>query len=338
MEEAFKLFASCIPVKGAKRFVICDLQRSELFFVPEGLYIILTEYENRTIRDIKNIFEDEFNDQIDIHLKYLIENELGFLTTEPQKFPKLEISWDMPELISNIIIEVDENSNHDYTDIFEQLVSVGCQFMELRFYSPISFQKLNEIIQLTDTSKLRNINLILPFQPEVLQKDLEILMLQFQRIGNIIIHSVMDSFVSDPDVKNIFYTTDIIKNNDCCGQVSHKYFSINMTMFMESQFHNSCLNKKVSIDSKGNLKNCPSITGTFGNIRSSKIKEILSDNEFTKLWNINKDQIEICKDCEFRYICTDCRAFRTNDSDMFSKPLKCAYDPYSATWDYASIS
>ena len=51
------------------------------------------------------------------------------------------------------------------------------------------------------------------------------------------------------------------------------------------------------------------------------------------LKNIKKDQISVCKDCEFRYVCTDCRAYTQNSGDQYSKPLKCNYDPYTATWN-----
>ena len=34
--------------------------------------------------------------------------------------------------------------------------------------------------------------------------------------------------------------------------------------------------------------------------------------------------IDICKDCELRYACSDCRAYRVAES-MVSKPLKCSY-------------
>ena len=55
--------------------------------------------------------------------------------------------------------------------------------------------------------------------------------------------------------------------------------------------------------------------------------------DFKKYWFINKDQIAVCKDCEFRYICTDCRAYIENPEDMYSKPLKCAYNPYTSEWE-----
>jgi hypothetical protein len=53
---------------------------------------------------------------------------------------------------------------------------------------------------------------------------------------------------------------------------------------------------------------------------------------FRKYWDINKDKIHVCKDCEFRYICTDCRAYVEDPEDILSKPLKCDYNLYTGEW------
>lgn len=45
----------------------------------------------------------------------------------------------------------------------------------------------------------------------------------------------------------------------------------------------------------------------------------------------------VCQDCEFRHICTDCRACLDEPEDIYSKPLKCGYNPYTAEWqDWSS--
>ena len=71
---------------------------------------------------------------------------------------------------------------------------------------------------------------------------------------------------------------------------------------------------------------------TFGHVNEVLLKDVLDLKEFKYLGNIKKDEIEICKDCEFRYICLDCRAYVENSDDIFSKPKKCNYDPYSSSW------
>jgi SPASM domain peptide maturase of grasp-with-spasm system len=71
---------------------------------------------------------------------------------------------------------------------------------------------------------------------------------------------------------------------------------------------------------------------SFGNIKDIMLEKALNHENFKKYWNITKDQIAVCKDCEFRHICTDCRAYIEEPNDMYSKPLKCGYDPYSNKW------
>jgi SPASM domain peptide maturase of grasp-with-spasm system len=103
-------------------------------------------------------------------------------------------------------------------------------------------------------------------------------------------------------------------------------------MFTESQRHNSCLNRKLSVDARGEIRNCPSMERSFGNVRDTSLHSALLHRDFRELWALNKDQVEVCKDCEFRYICVDCRAYIVNPDDRHSKPAKCGYDPYTATW------
>jgi len=70
----------------------------------------------------------------------------------------------------------------------------------------------------------------------------------------------------------------------------------------------------------------------YGNIEKLSLKEVSLREDFQKIWSINKDQIEICRDCEFRHICTDCRAFLKDSNNTYSKPLKCSYNPYTSKW------
>ena len=73
--------------------------------------------------------------------------------------------------------------------------------------------------------------------------------------------------------------------------------------------------------------------GNINEVSEEQLVEIVKSKPFQKYWNIKKDDIKICRDCEFRHICTDCRAYREDDADMYSKPLKCGYNPYIAKWN-----
>jgi SPASM domain peptide maturase of grasp-with-spasm system len=128
------------------------------------------------------------------------------------------------------------------------------------------------------------------------------------------------------------YRREAIDSPRCCGRIHPGYFAIDLETFAEGQRHNTCLNRKISIDARGEIKNCPSMARSFGNLRDTSLHSALAQRDFAALWSINKDQIAICKDCEFRYVCTDCRAYLADERDLYSKPSKCTYDPYTAEW------
>ena len=80
------------------------------------------------------------------------------------------------------------------------------------------------------------------------------------------------------------------------------------------------------INEKGYINNCLSMDKHYGNIMDNNLKEVVQSQEFQKFWYIKKDDIEVCNECEYRYVCQDCRAF-TKNGDNKSKPLFCNYKP-----------
>lgn len=152
------------------------------------------------------------------------------------------------------------------------------------------------------------------------------------RIKKIIIHSAGTNTITELDLVIIYYTSDIIASENCCGIVHPWYFKSNTESFIEAKQFNSCLNKKVSVDKFGEIKNCPSMETSFGNILCTSIEDIVDIEDFQHVFKINKDQIETCSDCEYRFICQDCRAYLQEPTNKLSKPLKCNYDPYQGKW------
>ena len=70
----------------------------------------------------------------------------------------------------------------------------------------------------------------------------------------------------------------------------------------------------------------------YGNIKDCNIIDIVKSSKFQELWKITKDKIEVCKDCEFRYICIDCRYHIDDKNNINSHPAKCKYNPYIGKW------
>ena len=67
---------------------------------------------------------------------------------------------------------------------------------------------------------------------------------------------------------------------------------------------------------------------SLGNLRGHHLKDIISPD----ITNMNKDRIQECSECEFRYCCHDCRA-DLNGMELHAKCWYCTYDPLFGKWE-----
>ncbi|HEY3567417.1 MAG TPA: grasp-with-spasm system SPASM domain peptide maturase [Thermoanaerobaculia bacterium] len=333
-KSAFKLYACCVPVRGAVRSTLCDLQRQTYRFIPNALYDILTQHEGKTLSEIKRIYGSKARPVIDDYFKFLIENEFGFWCDEPDAFPALDLSWERPERVVNAIIDIDVDSSHNYYSLLHQLDKLGCPALQYRFFCSITWDQLEVALKPTEASRLRSIDLIVRYNPDWEEEALERLCLRHQRISDIFVHSSpVERTVHVRAIgTRILYLVQAIDSSSHCGFVHPRYFAVTLEGFVEAHHHNSCLNRKVSVDAAGNIRNCPAMARSYGHASEVPLADALARPEFREAWDVTKDQVEICQECEFRYICTDCRALISDSANPLSKPLRCGYDPFTATW------
>ncbi|MCB0570906.1 MAG: grasp-with-spasm system SPASM domain peptide maturase [Phaeodactylibacter sp.] len=335
VDKPFRLFSCCIPVRGAERSAICDLQRQKMHFIPDGLYEILTQHEGKTAGQVKAAYQHRFDETIDSYFHLLEKEEYIFYTETPERFPKMSLRWDEPALITNGIIDIGETIL-PWSEIILQLEALGCRYLHIRCYTgrPLSF--FDALLQKFDGSSVESIILTIRFLSDYAEPLLLDLCTRFPRLSALQIHSMPTGhpFCLGPAPAGpLFFSEEQLNSSVHCGIISPAYFRINVKTFTEALNHNSCLNRKISIDVNGDIKNCPSLQESFGNIDNSTLQDAVGKEGFKKYWPITKDQVSVCKDCEFRYICTDCRAYLAGPDDLFSKPLKCGYDPYTCEWD-----
>jgi len=325
----FLIFSNCILTKGKNRSLISDLKNQQLYFLPNDFYKILLDLKTEPLEEVKSKLDKESQEILMEYIDYYIEEGIGFYCNNPKAFPDLNLQYYSPEIINNAIIDIDDTSSYNVVEVINQLIELRCKFLQVRAYNYLTVSKIKEIANICTRGYFRNVDFIVKY-PE--NKDdssvLQNLMLNLPIIGNITFHS------SPKNIKNDFFefTNKIIANNTYCGIITEGYFSANIKTFSESQHYNTCLNQKVSIDVNGDIKNCPSMKQNFGNVKDVNLTTAISVTDFKKKWNIKKDQIDTCKDCEFRHICTDCRAYVENPKDDYSKPLKCGYCPNTNQW------
>jgi SPASM domain peptide maturase of grasp-with-spasm system len=333
----FRLFASCVPVKGAARSIICDTQRGQYRFIPNELFTILTEELNQPVATLTSSYGEENRTVIEEYFQYLEAEEFGFRcdAAELAHFPAIAWRWDHPSLVHHAIIDADAQSEHPYENIFEQLEDLGCKHLQLRIYEERPLSYIETVLQLLEKRRIISVEIILPFAAFTTEEALAALITRYPRIQGFVVHTAPHNqmaVVHPSGMGHIIFTQQAITNHSHCGIIQPGYFAINANAFAEAQQLNSCLNRKISIDNAGNICNCPSLPKTYGHVSTQLLRDVVQQEMFRRLWQVTKDQVSICRDCEFRYICTDCRAFVQDVHDPLSKPAKCKYDPYTATW------
>jgi SPASM domain peptide maturase of grasp-with-spasm system len=350
LEKFIRINADCIPVKGAMRSAIYDLTRNDLTFFPSDYYYILSNLEGKNGEKILALIdslsdEDEAGAYFQL-INFLFESEFAIMTSFPERFPKIQSDWEIPCVINDAIIDID-TVIHDMDRIFDQLDQLGCQYLQIRSFSTtLTFDELESILKKVMNRSIQGVELILKFDREISQDKYKSLLIENPIVSSMIIHSshqdeeVIVDFEVEEEIKpfvkkKVQFFKAIINSEAHCGVISLSNLSTpDVPSFFENLSFNGCLNRKIAVDKNGNIKNCPSMNEAFGNINYDSLEQALSNSAFTEKWLINKDQINICKDCELRYICSDCRAYTQEaNSGEYPKPIKCTYNPYTADWE-----
>jgi SPASM domain peptide maturase of grasp-with-spasm system len=327
------LFENCRLIKGYHRTCLVDVQRLKFELVDNEIFEIFNKKNlKKTINEILKEYSGEDQNIIDEYFGFLIENEYAFecYSDEVNFFPQLNLSFEMPAIISNCIIDfikIPQKLKY-YEKFINDLDKAGCENIQIRVFDDPLLTNLAALLELFDHTIIYRIELLLKHYESFSDEKYKEILQKHVRINEVIIHSATkNTTFTLKTSQRIIMTKDIINNEKSCGVISYKYFNTRIEHVLESINYNSCLNRKISVDTQGQIKNCPAFKKGYGTISSTTISDVLSDNEFKKVWDLTKDKIKVCKDCEFRYICTDCRAFLGDDLSL-EKPSKCNYNPY----------
>lgn len=331
----FMLYAHCVIVKGITRSTLSDLSKKKYHFIPNSLADLLEKYQGNTINEVLSNFSPNDHPTLISYFEFLCAHDLLLFDHSPSSFPGLDLTWDSPSLITNAIIDLaSENSDINYYSIIEQLSDLGCKAVMLRFYKNFELSFLVELLNSYSWNRIRDIQLVIPyttdeplFYGQIYDSNL--------RISSILVHSAPENkviYASEDRLYSVLFIQDKILNSSHCGVILPNYFSVNLDTYLEARSFNSCLNRKIGIDMEGNIKNCPAMTNVFGNVKTDRLLDAIRKEGFKTLGNIVKNELDDCKVCEFRMMCTDCRIVANEDKIFTQKPLHCNYDPYTGTW------
>tara|TARA_B110000977_G_scaffold7439_1_gene10206 strand:- start:1578 stop:2585 length:1008 start_codon:yes stop_codon:yes gene_type:complete len=328
-DDYLMLFASCIPVKGVKRSILYDLQRNNFEYIPNDLFNFIEKTKSLPLNLIIQSYGTKNKNHIFEYVDFIIQNEFGFIEKKEKKdcFIPLELDWETPSVISNAIL--DKIGVERYCSIPNKLNILGCEHLYI-IEEDLSLIEIEVILRSFSLSRVNSIRLRLIRRKDTPIVGYEALLKKYKRL-DVIFLKVRESEKLDNSNDRIKLFID--ENSKL---PLYNYFSINVEMFTEAIAFNPYFNRKMYINSKGDVKNALETQEIFGKIddlSATDLIDIVNTSKFQEYWKTSKNSIKICSDCEYRYMCLDNRLPRLNREEEWEYSSDCTYNPYKTFWD-----
>lgn len=338
------IYPDIVFSRGKRQSVIYNISENKLFGAPNSLLEYVELQSGHTIGEVVNDYSREERSVLYSYITFLISNKMARMVSEIKQFElkdqhtkrykeRLE---NATSIIDSAIIDVVEASSYNIQAVVENLTSLGCGKILIRFFEsnvPMFFDAL---------AGIRSSNTIARFDvyaPKEMYLQVRDVLINEPKLFNVFVFQCDESslfFVNQNilDLRKTFYLSTAVSLSPLdCGKVTFSRTALipNSDYILRNQFVNSCLYKKISIDSSGLVKNCPSMTFHFGHIKDVRLEDVVKNPKYKMYWYITKDKIETCNHCQYRYSCFDCRAYTKNNA-LHGLPCKCKFSPALNKW------
>ena len=321
------IFPNTILVSGFTKTLLIDLYNGSIFQINSDLKKKILNKNNNLGT---TFLEKNFSPQ---ELSFLTDNNLAFKTKQniPDFFKIENTKYRSSSIVESLdIILLSEFKTKKGIHEFVNKFNIKNIFISIRFQ--ISKEALICLLELFSNSKVRSISveLYFPFIEE------EEIILKFARVLQIV------SYNNSKKIKKYFLGAFYMREQLIPVNFI-KFQTANAKLYIESIHFNTYFNKKLFLNEKGtisadyyfknsicSLKNIPS---TF------QFKLFLKD---IMIWNVKKDSLSICQDCEFRHVCINKLIPKKRIDQSWFYTEECSYNPYIGKWKgeegYQSLS
>ncbi|MDX9694379.1 MAG: hypothetical protein RBT49_01170 [Bacteroidales bacterium] len=300
--EYFSLFPNYIPIKGKHKCILADINNGEYFKIPELVFEVLNIniINSYNLNQLNRHFNNKYEDGIKGYFDYFVKNKIGFYLKTNWQPAKISYEYKSPFKATNAIIEVENLNKYCITTLIKDLINLGCHEIEIRIIN------YNTLISILDILKKFQCDMVRSFYLNYLQENGK----ENLKIEKDIEKEIISNLKIN-QIKIFNSNNNTNTNNNKILHIAQSFFEdygqtgliINPSYFYESQNFNASLNQKIVVDKEGNIKNYLNHKRTFGNVNNIIISDILFNSDFTKIWHISNDKIEICKECQYRYFC-----------------------------------
>ncbi|MFT4073811.1 MAG: grasp-with-spasm system SPASM domain peptide maturase [Dysgonamonadaceae bacterium] len=330
----FNLYPSTLITIGVKKACLFDVEKAIYFHIPYSMGIFFRENYIFNIEDLLSKFQLEEVSIIEEYIDFMIKNKLGMISLQPLSFTYISSfeNINSPFTYESLIIDAKDEECLDSILTYFPLKR-SSKYMQLRLYFQPSIGYLEKTVKyLFSHCHISNLEIIFNYRTYSSLKEYQ----HFLNSYSFIISRLI--IMGSPNNLSINESRIILNKKKLdselqCGIIDKKLFMPNIASYINSRKGNSCLYKKISINTFGEISNCPSMKYSYGNIRNTNLETVITQDTYQSISGLRKEKIKVCKDCEFRDICTDCRAFIKDKENIYSQPEKCEYNPYIGKWE-----
>lgn len=332
--RAFRYITNCPIVRGYRRACVYDLPRRVYEVVPLAFAEMMQTIDGScawgawiAAQSDPCVAQQYIEHALNSEYAVLLEASLS------EGFIRMDYEWRAPAHITNAVMDIDRHSVWGPGHV-QCLRAVQCHYIQFRVLEEIEQTRIVDLLNSFDRSHIDHVQLLLP---AIFADDIEwmqSLLDQYPRLNSIRVYGM-----SQPGER---YSDAIMRPIIWMGSPLNGYgpskvrMVITMALFCESQSHHNYFNRKLYIAKDGAIGNAPETTSRHGNMNDirdgNEMVDIVDRPDFQTYWRVSKEMVDVCKDCEFRYMCMDNRVPQPRTPESWFHERECPYNPYICKW------
>jgi SPASM domain peptide maturase of grasp-with-spasm system len=342
MEKVVKMFSTCQIVYGYTRGAVYDLTRNKYYLVPIEFCDFVRRIDGMKLSEFNKLKEDR---QLGEYIDFLKKKEILFFVNETESvcFGEMNFEYDSPSDAHTVVIEMDDTIPFDLPDFLIKTKNTGLENAVFFATQPLPILYIHNILKFFQLTRFQQIEIICRYDTRVEPASYFQLFHSAPRLRKLSLHSAPNDHIyhaGGESARLFTFSESLARYPDPI--VDYGYFKINVPFFTEALLSNPFYNKKIFIDATGRLKNAPYSKESFDLVDEINVEEVIKQDRFRVLWQTRKDNIDVCKDCEFRYMCMDSRIPCVGHEGRLYHETDCNYNPYICKWagegDYLNLT
>lgn len=298
-EKYFVLFSNCLLVYGKYQSAIYDLGRRAYIPIDNLLYDVLWRSKFMSIESLKAHYKHEYDEGITAYFNLFVEKELGFITHDKSHFPDIDITWNSSCPLETAIVEYSKLYN--IRDLIHELDKERTRNVQFRLL-PGADISVSNLIQLINNKNFICVEIYTTYVAEQEVEEIKKEIKEAKTLSKVVWYNAPESKKMMATPNQIIYMQDDVKPGQL-ELIGTDSMLVDMELFTESQSYNTALNRRISIDYTGAIKNHVSHERSFGHLGDNSIREVYKSEAFREKWYIHKEKISACKACPYRHAC-----------------------------------